>query len=108
MSVQNTVESLAVAARKAARDVASLSTTSKNNVLIRMAEALKEQKDYIQAENEKDLAAGREKDLSAAMLDRLALTDSVIDSMIVGLQEVVALPDPVGEITDHFLLVVVV
>ena len=98
MSVQNTVETLAVAARKAARDVASLSTISKNNVLLRMGEALQEQKKYIQAENEKDLAAGREKGLSAAMLDRLALTDEVIESMIVGLREVVALPDPVGEI----------
>ena len=100
MSVRNTVESLAVAARKAARDVASLSSTSKNNVLLRMAEALQEQKDYIQAENEKDLAKGREKGLSAAMLDRLALSDKVIESMIVGLQEVVALPDPVGEIDE--------
>lgn len=100
MSVQNTVETLAVAARKAARNVASLSTVSKNNVLLRMGEALQEQKKYIQAENEKDLAAGREKGLSAAMLDRLALTDEVIESMIVGLREVVALPDPVGEIDE--------
>jgi glutamate-5-semialdehyde dehydrogenase len=100
MSVQNTVESLAVEARKAARDVASLSTVSKNNVLLRMGEALLEQKVYIQAENEKDLANGREKGLSAAMLDRLALTDEVIESMIVGLREVVALPDPVGEIDE--------
>src|SRR5210317_2028006 len=100
MSVQNTVESLAVAARKAARDVASLSTTSKNNVLLRMGVALQKQKEYIQAENEKDLAKGREKGLSASMLDRLALTDEVIESMIVGLREVVALPDPVGEIEE--------
>jgi glutamate-5-semialdehyde dehydrogenase len=100
MSIRNTIESLAVAARKAARDVASLSTTSKNNVLLRMAEALQEQKEYIQAENEKDLAKGREKGLSGAMLDRLALSDKVIESMIVGLQEVVALPDPVGEIDE--------
>jgi len=100
MSVQNTVESLAVAAKKAARSVASLSTTSKNNVLLRMAEALQEQKEYIQAENEKDLQAGREKGLSAAMLDRLELSDKVIESMIIGLQEVIALPDPVGEIDE--------
>jgi glutamate-5-semialdehyde dehydrogenase len=100
MSIQNTVENLAVAARKAARDVASLSTTSKNNVLLRMGEALQEQKEYIQAENEKDLAAGREKGLSAAMLDRLALSDDVIESMIIGLQDVVVLPDPVGEIDE--------
>ncbi|MDX1776042.1 MAG: glutamate-5-semialdehyde dehydrogenase [Desulfobulbales bacterium] len=100
MSIESTVESLAAGAKKAARDVASLSTASKNNVLLRMAEALQEQKEFIQAENEKDLAAGRDKGLSAAMLDRLALTDKVIASMILGLQEVAALPDPVGEIDE--------
>ncbi len=100
MSVHETIKNLAAAAKKAAREVASLSTTSKNNVLLRMGQALQEQKEYIQAENEKDLAKGREKGLSAAMLDRLALTDSVIESMIAGLQEVASLPDPVGEIDE--------
>lgn len=65
-----------------------------------MADLLQEQKQFIQAENEKDLAAGREKGLSAAMLDRLALTDKVIDSMVDGLKEVAALPDPVGEVDE--------
>jgi glutamate-5-semialdehyde dehydrogenase len=100
MSVQETVESLAIEAKKAARKLGFESTTQKNNVLLRMAEMLLEQKDFIQSENEKDLKAGREKDLSAAMLDRLALTDNVIDSMVGGLQEVIALPDPVGEVDE--------
>jgi glutamate-5-semialdehyde dehydrogenase len=100
MSVQKTVESLAIAAKKASRKLIFESTTRKNNVLLRMAEALQEQKEFIQAENEKDLMSGREKGLSAAMLDRLALTDNVIESMIVGLHEVVALPDPVGEVEE--------
>jgi glutamate-5-semialdehyde dehydrogenase len=100
MSVRNTVESLAIAAKKAARKLAFESTTRKNNVLTRMAETLQEQKEFIQAENDKDLLAGREKGLSEAMLDRLALTDKVIDSMVVGLHEVVALPDPVGEVEE--------
>jgi glutamate-5-semialdehyde dehydrogenase len=100
MSVQNTVESLAIAAKKAARKLAFESTTRKNNVLLGMAETLQEQKKFIQAENEKDLHAGREKGLSTAMLDRLALTDKVIDAMVAGLQEVVALPDPVGEVDE--------
>ena len=100
MSVQKTVESLAIAAKKASRKLAFESTTRKNNVLLRMSEALVEQKEFIQAENKKDLMAGREKVLSAAMLDRLALTDKVIDAMIVGLHEVVALPDPVGEVEE--------
>ena len=100
MSIQRNVESLAAAAKKAARDVAVLSTTSKNNVLQRMGELLLVKKEYIQAENAKDLENGREKGLSAAMLDRLALTDKVVDSMVTGLQEVAALPDPVGEIDE--------
>jgi len=100
MSVQKTVESLAIAAKKASRKLAFESTTRKNNVLLRMADALVEQKEFIQAENEKDLITGREKGLSAAMLDRLALTDKVIDAIIVGLHEVVALPDPVGEVEE--------
>jgi len=100
MSVLKTVESLAIEAKKAARRLAFESTTRKNNVLLRMAEALRTQKDFIQAENEKDLDGGREKGLSAAMLDRLALTDKVMEAMIGGLHEVVALPDPVGEIDE--------
>ncbi len=100
MSVQKTVESLAIAARKAARKLAFESTTRKNNVLRRMAQGLADEKQFIQAENEKDLAAGLARGLSAAMLDRLALTDAVIDSMIGGLEEVASLPDPVGEVDE--------
>jgi glutamate-5-semialdehyde dehydrogenase len=100
MSVQETVESLAIEAKKAARKLGYESTTQKKNEFLRMAEMLLEQKHNIQSENEKDLTAGREKDLSAAMLDRLALTDNVIDSMVSGLQEVIALPDPVGEVDE--------
>jgi len=100
MSMQEIVESLAIEAKKAARKLAFESTTRKNNVLLRMAELLQEQKQFIQTENEKDLSAGREKGLSAAMLDRLALTDTVIASMVTGLKEVAALPDPVGEVDE--------
>ncbi|MBA3004438.1 MAG: glutamate-5-semialdehyde dehydrogenase [Desulfurivibrio sp.] len=100
MSIQETIKQMAVAAKKASRNMANLSTTAKNNALLKMAEALLAQKTYIQQENEKDLVAGHAKGLSAAMLDRLALTDKVIDSMVGGLREVAALPDPVGEIDE--------
>jgi glutamate-5-semialdehyde dehydrogenase len=69
-------------------------------VLRDVASLLKEQKDQIQQENDKDLAAGREKGLSAPMLDRLELSDKVFDSMIEGVEAVIALPDPVGQISD--------
>jgi len=99
MTIQETIESMGAAAKEAARELASLSTEGKNTLLIKMAAALVEQKEYIQAENQKDLIAGREKGLSAAMLDRLELSDKVMESMVTGLKEVVALPDPVGEIS---------
>jgi glutamate-5-semialdehyde dehydrogenase len=65
-----------------------------------MADGLLAKADFIKQENQKDLEAGRAKGLSAAMLDRLELSDKVIDSMVGGLREVVALPDPVGEVTE--------
>lgn len=100
MTVQETITNLAVAARKAARGLSSLSTEVKNRALLKMADELLRQSDLIRVENEKDLVAGRNKGLSAAMLDRLSLTDKVIASMVAGLREVAALADPVGEITE--------
>lgn len=98
-TLANDIRDIARRARIAARSLVTLSTESKNNVLLRMAEAIAEQRDFIQKENQKDLLAGREKGLSDAMLDRLELSDSVIESMRNGLAEVAALPDPVGEIS---------
>jgi len=98
-TLENDICDIARRARVAARSLVSLSTESKNNVLRLMAEAIDEQRDFIQAENQKDLVAGKGKGLSSAMLDRLELSDSVIASMRNGLAEVAALPDPVGEIS---------
>ncbi len=91
---------MAERAKKAARSLVNLSTEAKNNVLLQMAASINEKRDFIQTENQKDLLAGRKKGLSDAMLDRLELSDKVIDAMSAGLVEVVALPDPVGEITN--------
>ncbi|MEN8142519.1 MAG: glutamate-5-semialdehyde dehydrogenase [Thermodesulfobacteriota bacterium] len=100
MSIQKQVLDMAAEARRAAREVAAMSTAAKDRLLGLMADALLEKADYIKEENRKDLEAGREKGLSAAMLDRLELSDKVIDSMVGGLREVAALPDPVGEVTE--------
>lgn len=101
--LEQRIATMARAAREASTSLMSLSSEAKNSALLETASLLDRKRAFIQAENEKDLAAGREKGLSAAMLDRLALTDSVIDSMIGGLREVVALPDPVGSI-EHLSL----
>ena len=98
--IEATVVEMARNAREAARKLATLSTSVKNRILLATADLLLEERESLARENEKDLAAGREKGLSQAMLDRLALSDKVIDSMVQGLREVAALPDPVGEISD--------
>jgi glutamate-5-semialdehyde dehydrogenase len=95
-----TIRMMAQRAKKAARSLVSLSTEIKNSLLRQMAVALEEKRPYIQQQNRKDLVAGQEKGLSAAMLDRLELSDKVMASMIGGLLEVAALPDPVGEIMN--------
>ena len=96
--LEKDIQDMAVRAKKAARTLVSLSTKAKNDVLLRMASGIDAKRDFIQKENVKDLEAGKEKGISSAMLDRLELSDSVINSMMSGLAEVAALPDPVGEI----------
>jgi len=96
--IASTIQDMAVRAKKAARTLVSLSTQAKNDVLLQMAAGIDAERAYIQSENAKDLAAAKEKGLSSAMLDRLELSDKVIASMMTGLAEVAALPDPVGEI----------
>ena len=97
--VKDVIESMAKKAKQAARKVAVLSTDVKNKVLHSTAKKLVEAKAHLQQENEKDLKNGKEKGLSSAFLDRLELSDKVINSMVQGLEEVAALPDPVGEVT---------
>lgn len=100
MTLEQTINELAKNAGVAAASLMSLSTEKKNSVLTRLAELLDAKRSELQSANEKDLVAGREKGLSAAMLDRLKLSDGVIDSMVNGLRELCMLPDPVGKIED--------
>lgn len=96
--VHSIIATMAADAKVAARHVAHLPTTVKNDVLVLTADRLWEQRDVIQKENEKDLASARHKGLSEAFIDRLILSDKVIRSMAEGLRDVAALPDPVGEV----------
>ena len=79
---------------KASRTLNLLDVDTINQVGNDVADAAVANSEIILRENEKDLANGRKKDLSAAMLDRLALTDNVIESMITGLQAVVCKMQP--------------
>ncbi|SDX58805.1 glutamate-5-semialdehyde dehydrogenase [Marinobacter mobilis] len=87
-------------ARAAAAVVARSTTAMRNQALLATAEAIDAARGELAMANTKDLDAGRENGLEPAMLDRLELTPARIDTMIEGLRQVAALPDPIGEITD--------
>lgn len=86
-------------ARAAATVVARSTTATRNKALLATAEALDAARNELTMANGKDLDKGRENGLEPAMLDRLELTPARIDTMIEGLRQVAALPDPIGEIT---------
>ncbi|MEA1990672.1 MAG: glutamate-5-semialdehyde dehydrogenase [Thermodesulfobacteriota bacterium] len=96
--IQTLIAKMATEAKKAAREVAKLSTTVKNDVLLKTAERIIDAREKLQEKNEKDLMKAKDKGVTSAFIDRLRLSDKVIDSMAEGLRDVVALPDPVGEI----------
>lgn len=98
MDIQHHVRTKAKAAQRASRTLNYASTQMKNDALLNMADLIEQNCDQIKKENEKDLAAGRESGLSAAMMDRLELNDKRIAGMVEGLRQVAALPDPVGSI----------
>ncbi len=93
----------AQAAKAASVMLACMGSMKKNEALYAMAKALRDNTVYILSENEKDIAAGREKGTSEAMLDRLALSEARIEGMAQGLESVARLDDPVGEVA-HTLL----
>ncbi len=87
-------------ARAASRAMARASTRAKDTALSAIATAIRRNQAALQTENAKDLAAGRAKGLDAAMLDRLTLADKAVETMAQGLEQIAALTDPVGEISD--------
>lgn len=87
-------------AREASRALVKASSQDKNRALLAMADALTASAELLKSENAKDLENGKNNGLDAAMLDRLAITDAGIAGMIEGLQQVAALQDPIGEITE--------
>lgn len=97
MDVEQMVVSLCQAAKKAARVLARTSTPAKNHALRLAADLLRKNTSLLLAENLQDVEAGRKNGLSAAMLDRLTLTEARIDIMAKGLELIAGLPDPVGE-----------
>jgi glutamate-5-semialdehyde dehydrogenase len=87
-------------ARKAALALAQLSAEKKSEILRAMAQGLRDASSEILVANAKDIAAGEEKGLSGALLDRLRLDATRIKAIAGGIDQVAALPDPVGELLE--------
>jgi len=100
--VAATMESLGRAAKAAAAHLATIDETTKNQALTAAAAAIRANQATLLDANTKDMAAARDKGLTAAMLDRLALTPERIEAMAVGLEDIVALADPVGAVMDEW------
>jgi glutamate-5-semialdehyde dehydrogenase len=98
--VSSYMSSVGHAAREASRAIGKATTSQKNQALEAIAEQISAQTTSLKKANKLDLAAGVEKDLDAALLDRLELTDERITSMAEGLRQIATLPDPVGVITN--------
>ena len=94
----------AKAAKSTAAKLRMLGTAVKNEALKAIAEGLDNNRELIKVENKKDIENAKVSGMSVAMIDRLKLDDNRIDGMIEGIGEVVALPDPVGEIIDAWKL----
>jgi glutamate-5-semialdehyde dehydrogenase len=98
MDIKAYVLNKAEEAKAGAKVIAKASSGRKNAALLEMAKALQMKAKEIVSENKKDIQFARKKGLSKAMIDRLALNEKRVIEMAMGLVEVAALPDPVGEI----------
>lgn len=100
MDTQEYMSVLGQQARGASRLLAKSTTETKNKALNNIATVLSERRNELFEANQKDLELGRQKQLDAALLDRLAITPDRFEAMLTGLKQIAALADPIGEMTD--------
>lgn len=100
MDIKQYMKEVGLRARKASRAMAKADTAAKNQALLFIAAAIRREADTLRAANKRDLEAARANGLAPALLDRLTLSDKAIATMAEGLEQIVALPDPIGEISN--------
>jgi len=93
------MQHVGVAARAAATRLAAASTAAKNGALLALARRIREARAELQRANDGDVTKARAAGLAAPMVDRLRLTDKVIEQMAEGCEQVATLPDPIGEMS---------
>ena len=100
MDIKLYMNDLGIRARAASRAMAKADSAAKNLALSLIALAIRREASALRAANELDLAAVKASGMEAAMLDRLTLSDKAIASMAEGLEQIVSLADPIGEISN--------
>ncbi len=100
MNIEQYMQSVGKKARAASRAIARANSQAKNDALCFIAAAIRRNSTALLAANEIDLELARSAGLEPALLDRLTLSEKNIASMAEGLEQIAALPDPVGEISD--------
>ena len=98
--LQATVAQMGAAARAASSQMAAASTAAKNAALLALARLLRESGQLLADANQKDIAAAIAAGLAAPLIDRLRLTERVIATVAEGCEQIAAMPDPIGEITN--------
>lgn len=101
--MQNYITQIAQQAKAAFYELANTDSAAKNFALLRLAELIGEHESALLADNAQDIELAKQKNLSDAMIDRLKISSGSLKNMIDGLQQIAALPDPIGEV-DEFRL----
>ena len=100
MDITAHMHTLGRQARAASRAMARADGATRNRALLLIAEAIEREADALRAANQQDLDAASANGLAPALLDRLALSDAAIATMVTGLRQIAELPDPIGEISN--------
>ena len=100
MDIERYMQQVGQQAREASRAIARADSNTKNEALRTIAAAIRRNSTVLLAANQKDLEAARAAGLEPAMLDRLSLSEKGVAAMADGVEQIAALPDPVGEISD--------
>ena len=94
------VRSAAIAAKAASRELVHTTTAQRNAALQAMADALRSNQEQVLAANAADVEAAKEKGTAPGLIDRLELTPARLEDIACALEELAALPDPIGEVVD--------
>ena len=99
-NLSDLIKSISTRARGASLSLSGATESDKNNALEAIAKGLESNRKILLEENQKDLDAAAENNLSSAMIDRLQLDHERIDAMAKGIRQLIDLTDPVGEIIE--------